>query len=65
MSDETPNQNPIPAIDLSDYVAVVVVKTDEIEGHVYRRGERCSVDAATLQAMKGRAMVESDGPATA
>ena len=39
------------------YTQVTVVKTDEIDGHVYRRGERPNVDAATLAAMRDREMV--------
>ena len=57
----TPNPpvtgEPIPAMDLAGYTKVTIVKTDEIEGHVYKRGEQHSVDAATLAALTEKGMV--------
>jgi len=50
-----------PTLDLAGYHVVLIVKTDEVEGHVYRRGSRHTVDATTLASLRDRGLVEPDG----
>lgn len=60
---EQPAEDPADVVfDPAAYTAVTIVRTDEIEGHVYGRGQTHNVDAATLAAMREKGMV-ADGSA--
>lgn len=49
---------PAPALDLSGYSQVLVVKTGDVDGHTYRRGSRHTVDAGTLKALEDGGLID-------
>lgn len=64
MTDTNPSANlgadPAAPLDLSAYTAVVIHRSGEVEGHLYRRGTRHSVDAATLTALREAGLIPAD-----
>lgn len=54
---------PRPALDLGGYTQVTIVKTDEVDGHVYRRGQKPTVDGDTLKTLRDKGMVIDERPA--
>lgn len=47
----------VAAAPAEDYSQVVIIKTDSINGHGYRRGQKPFVNAVTLAALTAKGMI--------